>query len=309
MRMSFRFIAVLVFAVLCWAMNSSAEWRVDIDCDTVTAGSTGVEVRVTAYWDIKMYAFTVPLIVRTRSEGAFWSLPLPIDTSGAPAVGVTWNWFNPGWAKLKEEVRAGPLGCNPEGDTGYDAVSPDHFVINATGMLTDTPPEPTGRDVVILTININSSAGFFEFDTACYSASLDRIYMIDNELVDHGAGMSDFSAFNKGVITVQGGNGILETSDGHVPSEYNLSQNYPNPFNAATQIEFALRQDGHVKLEIFNLLGQKIATLVDEYLTAGLKRTSWDGADAGGRTVASGMYFYRLATEDFVEMKKMILMK
>ncbi len=98
-------------------------------------------------------------------------------------------------------------------------------------------------------------------------------------------------------------------SGGAVPETYSLSQNYPNPFNANTRIEFALREPGNVRLDIFNILGQKVATPVNEYLTAGLKRVDWDGTDETGQAVASGMYFYRLSAGNFTEMKKMVLMK
>jgi len=101
----------------------------------------------------------------------------------------------------------------------------------------------------------------------------------------------------------------LPADQSGIPREFALYQNYPNPFNAGTTIEFAIRRDGHVKLEIFNILGQKVATPVDEHLTAGLKRAGWDGTDAMGKVVGSGMYFYRLTAGEYVEMKKMILMK
>jgi rubredoxin len=102
--------------------------------------------------------------------------------------------------------------------------------------------------------------------------------------------------------------GILEIDDA-VPGDYSLMQNYPNPFNANTVIEFALREGGYVRLEVYDILGQKVTTLVDEYLSSGRKQVAWTGKDARGRTVSSGMYFYRLSAGDFTEMKKMVLMK
>jgi hypothetical protein len=99
------------------------------------------------------------------------------------------------------------------------------------------------------------------------------------------------------------------TASTGIPDKYGLSQNYPNPFNASTIIEFAVREPGHVTLEIFNILGQKVAVPVNEFLSAGVKRTTWDGKNFSGDEVASGMYFYRLTAGDFVEMKKMVLMK
>jgi len=94
-----------------------------------------------------------------------------------------------------------------------------------------------------------------------------------------------------------------------IPKAFNLSQNYPNPFNAETVISFAMPKAGHVKLEIYNILGQKVKDLVDEKVTAGYKRVVWDGKDNTGKTVASGVYFYKLRTEGFVEVMKMTLLK
>ncbi len=90
---------------------------------------------------------------------------------------------------------------------------------------------------------------------------------------------------------------------------YVLQQNYPNPFNQTTNIVYNLPQGSFVNLTIYNLLGQKIKTLLDEKQTPGLKTIAWDGKDSQGKTVSSGIYFYRLKTEKFEESKKMLLLK
>lgn len=101
----------------------------------------------------------------------------------------------------------------------------------------------------------------------------------------------------------------VDVDDIYTPKEFTLGQNYPNPFNPTTVIRFALPEDAWVKVEVFNILGQKITTLVDEYLTAGVKETGWDGKNSGGTEVASGIYFYRIATDRFTDIKKMVLLK
>jgi hypothetical protein len=90
---------------------------------------------------------------------------------------------------------------------------------------------------------------------------------------------------------------------------FSLDQNYPNPFNPTTKIEFVLSKSGQVKIEIFNILGEKIKTLVDQYLKAGHQTVEWDGKDELGEEVASGVYFYRLQTKDFTQTKKMVLIR
>jgi N-acetylneuraminic acid mutarotase len=93
------------------------------------------------------------------------------------------------------------------------------------------------------------------------------------------------------------------------PTKFLLHQNYPNPFNPQTMIEYQLPQKCHVRLAIYNLLGQEIATLMDQVQPAGQFNVIWDGKDSYGRVVPSGVYFYRLETENFSEMKSMILLE
>lgn len=84
-------------------------------------------------------------------------------------------------------------------------------------------------------------------------------------------------------------------------------QNYPNPFNPETKIHFDLPKSTHVKLEIYNLLGQRIKTLCDGPKTAGNHAVKWDGKDDQGHNVSSGIYFYKIIGEDLVRVNKMVL--
>jgi len=94
-----------------------------------------------------------------------------------------------------------------------------------------------------------------------------------------------------------------------IPLEFHLSQNRPNPFNPTTSIEFALPEATNVKLTIFNILGQKVITLIDDYRNAGYHNVSWDGCDDQRQPVASGIYFYRLSAGKYADQKKMLLIK
>lgn len=94
-----------------------------------------------------------------------------------------------------------------------------------------------------------------------------------------------------------------------MPSGYALFQNYPNPFNPSTRIAFALPEPGQVSLEIYNVLGQKVRTLISEALPAGSHHVVWDALDDQGLRVTSGVYVYRLQARDHVEAKKMILLE
>ena len=86
--------------------------------------------------------------------------------------------------------------------------------------------------------------------------------------------------------------------------DFRLEQNHPNPFNTTTTIEFYLPLPGYTSLKIYDALGQDVSTLVRENMPAGSYKYQWDA-----RRLASGIYFYQLKTESFVETKKLILMK
>jgi len=89
-----------------------------------------------------------------------------------------------------------------------------------------------------------------------------------------------------------------------LPKSYQLSQNYPNPFNLATNISFYLPQGSEVLLEVYNVLGEKIKTLINEYRSAGRYTETFNGAG-----LPSGIYIYRLTSGNFTASKKLILMK
>jgi len=98
--------------------------------------------------------------------------------------------------------------------------------------------------------------------------------------------------------------GQAQDQTAFMPTEYSLSQNYPNPFNATTVIEYALPIESHVKLQVYNIRGQKVATLVDSKQQAGCRSVSWDASG-----VSSGLYFYRLTAGSKVFSERMMLLK
>ena len=97
--------------------------------------------------------------------------------------------------------------------------------------------------------------------------------------------------------------------DDNVPGAFRLYNNYPNPFNPTTVITFDLPAPSEVTLEVFNVLGQRVKTLIDQRQRAGHHRIEWNATDENGHAVASGVYFYRLTAEGFTASKKMTLVK
>jgi hypothetical protein len=109
--------------------------------------------------------------------------------------------------------------------------------------------------------------------------------------------------FLPGEFVITRGVNDLETS-WSIPRDYRLSQNYPNPFNPQTTIRYALPQNAQVKLVVYNIAGQEIETLVYGEQEAGYHKCVWEGED-----VASGIYFYRLQAGDFVQTRKMVVIR
>lgn len=103
--------------------------------------------------------------------------------------------------------------------------------------------------------------------------------------------------------------GVEENYSDIVPDNFVLEQNYPNPFNPITTIKFSLPIESRTRLVVYDILGNKVATLVDDIKPAGSYGLTWDGTNDQGIKISSGVYIYRLETENFVAMKKMLMLK
>ena len=101
----------------------------------------------------------------------------------------------------------------------------------------------------------------------------------------------------------------IEDGGPSLPASFALSQNYPNPFNPSTSIKFAVPNKSHVNLEIYDILGRKVNTLVDSEFDAGYHTVIWDGRNSSGEQVSTGVYFYRLNAGDYSSSKKMTIIK
>ena len=108
-----------------------------------------------------------------------------------------------------------------------------------------------------------------------------------------------------------GTTGVEKKDDGPnlIPQEFELAQNYPNPFNPETTIEYNLPKSSHIVLTVYDILGHEIITLVDEKQQAGLHQQNWNACDCFGNQVSSGIYVYKIKTDDDVCSKKMLYIK
>ena len=104
------------------------------------------------------------------------------------------------------------------------------------------------------------------------------------------------------------------TSGSDVPKEFSLSRNYPNPFNPTTTIKYGLPVDSRVTVEIYNVLGQRVRTLINDDKPAGYHSAVWEGTGNGGQQMASGVYFLHLSAKGvngktFTEVRKLMMLK
>jgi len=143
-----------------------------------------------------------------------------------------------------------------------------------------------------------------------------KVY-IGEDLVDNDPCVAIYSINHIPVVDTLGNQVdylCLDTFDPHASggseTPVNLAlRNHPNPFNPETEISYTLPEAAEVRLTVYNMLGQKVKTLVDEYQVAGHKTVSWDGTGERGNKAASGIYFYRIKAGEFEDTKRMILMK
>ena len=102
---------------------------------------------------------------------------------------------------------------------------------------------------------------------------------------------------------------VEEATGAETPHSYRLGTAYPNPFNSESSIEFAVPVEERVRIDVFNTVGQQLAALVDEDLSAGLYEVSWKAIDKNGRRVSTGIYFYRMQAGNFSDTRSVTLLK
>ncbi|MBN1755353.1 hypothetical protein JW877_03970 [bacterium] len=138
------------------------------------------------------------------------------------------------------------------------------------------------------------------WDPTCIPANL--------KLVIQGTG-KELDLAKSSSIDLPAGNYKLTASMQNLPTAFRITQNYPNPFNAVTAIDYDIPCDTQVRIDVYNLIGEKVNTLIDENQKAGYKHIMWEGTDQNGDMVPSGVYFYRIEAGSFKQINRMVLMK
>ncbi len=163
-----------------------------------------------------------------------------------------------------------------------------------------------------VSVAISSALYPITIDWKVNAGSSGAVLLLDGKPVDMRASRSIQIGRPASAIRLR----LREAGAVDLPKAYALLQNYPNPFNPATVIRYDLPEDAHVALRIYNALGQLVRTLRDDLEAAGYKSAQWGSENDAGRTVASGLYFYRLEAigagshhAAFTEVKKMLLIR
>lgn len=215
-------------------------------------------------------------------DGGKTTLYSPVfDLAGADAASVTyWKWYT------------NDLGGAPEADWWNVAVSND-------GGQTWTSVEHSMDDTTAWTqVSVNLLSVF---------ASLDKVQF---RFVAEDAGSGSLVEAGVDDFVLLASFGMTGVDDGlSVGFPTALAQNHPNPFNPRTEIRFSLEQAGSARLRVFDAGGRVVKVLADGPLPAGQHQVVWDGTDARGNAVASGVYFYRLETDEHSVSKRMVLLK
>jgi photosystem II stability/assembly factor-like uncharacterized protein len=173
-------------------------------------------------------------------------------------------------------------------DASVFAIGP---VSNGT-VLAGTDLEPTW-----IYVSYNNGSTYLPYSEGLFENASVETFAVNDTFMFAGTDYNGvWRRLRPGVVNVQ--------AHLNVPEEFTLSQNYPNPFNPTTTIEYSISESGTVKLVVYNSLGEEVATLVNDFKEAGNYKINFDAAD-----LSSGIYYYRLASNSFNEIKKMILLK
>ena len=160
--------------------------------------------------------------------------------------------------------------------------------------LTDVIYAQSGETITIEGI-VASSVGNPIANAKVKLMDLGNTGLVDSTTTDIGG----FYQFE--ITTLTDVEGIKE-----IPNSFSLSQNYPNPFSENTNISFTTEKEGNVKLEVFNVLGQSVITLFDNYISPSIFKVNWNGINFNGNKIAKGMYIYRLTFNNQIISKKML---
>jgi len=227
-------------------------------------------------------------LTRSTNKGADWSSPLRVNNDPV-SNGKMQCWP---WLAVSDSGNIAVIFYDSR-NTSANNIVEAYLALSTDGGLsfTNTPLS----DVPSPTIQPNSDIRFGDYIGIDYYGG--KIVPVWTDERTGGFNMECYTAVVDGTVGVSHINNL-------VPDEFLLSQNYPNPFNPETKIAYSIPVKGHVSLKIYNSIGKEVASLVNRSQNSGNYEVRFDGA-----SLNSGVYFYKIQVNDFVQTKKMILLK
>ncbi|MEA2062168.1 MAG: cohesin domain-containing protein, partial [Gemmatimonadota bacterium] len=246
-------------------------------------------------------------------KNIIYCLPV-VGSSGASAVAsvgmnnlvaIAAIEFKLGFDHTLIQLSAVKTGVKATGLSLIGAAAADIATANTTGEL-----KLQLLDITLSSPIATGLGNILDIDCSFSSDGTATFTLADIVGSDAAASSVSFDEWTPGAPTPIGIEGIAGAA---LPQSFSLNQNSPNPFNPSTSIAFEVSDQGaavgRVSLKVFNLRGQLVRTLVDGVKSSGHYSVQWDGRSDNGAQVASGVYFYRLKTDDFVQTRKMVLLK
>jgi hypothetical protein len=259
---------------------------------SVVTGTKSIHLTVTANSCVTCHMQT-----RTNGSSIHSNHEMKMDSAGVDFVGAC-------------------KSCHPQATTSFSQIpaKADHdgdgtvegFIDEINGLMAalkaKLPKDATGEPTTAYpadTLKVKNRPDLIQGLWNYYFIKNDFSYGIHNPAYSVALLKASIAAITTGV----------ERVDQTVPKEYSLGQNYPNPFNPETWINFSLPTRQLVTLEVFDLLGKRVVTLVNETKESGNYKLRWDGLSSGGDRLPSGVYVYRLQAGEFSFAKKMVMLK
>ena len=263
----------------------------------VNSGLTNLEVNALAVNETNIFAGTNGGVFLSTDNGTSWT------AANSGLTNLLTDCFAVNGTNLFVGTYGGGVFLSTDNGTSWTAINSglsnlnllSLFAVDGTNILAGTD-----GDGVFLSTDNGSS--WTAINSGLTDLSVLSFAVVGTDLFAGTSGGSSNGAWRRPLSEIIAS--VKETTLNHIPDKYLLGQNYPNPFNPSTKIKYSIPQSSNVKIEVYDIIGNSIETLINKEQPAGTYELTWY---AGG--LPSGIYFYQLSAGDFISTKKMILMK
>lgn len=292
---------------------------------TADAESKSVTV-VSGEDSVVNFALTALEIIPSQRSMGFWKHQVNVHLSGKGHAHISLEELSNYMNLISEHFNSNPTNPvtifdvpQPAGQEDSLAAFQTLLTVNKDGTMNDRARQQiTALLLNIVSGKLSQADASFSEDGATVSQAITycNILITDSEPENDERAKEIAELINEGQVVPSGwidpttsNIAFKQIDNEQLPMAFSLSQNYPNPFNSQTIISYALPEVVHVRIDIYNLLGQKVKTLVNGAQEAGYRTVVWDGKSNQGSSVSSGIYFYKIVAGSVTESRKMILLE